>query len=255
MKTSHASLVVRLCSRQSCARAFCGASLQRSHCVSTALRCALSRLHRGTHCVRFALAVRTTAMKVLTKRAARAAVKAVLLGAAEAHRSPPEHSFAEVSWWSFGPKTKALHLRTQVSRVDASPKTKTMDSRGSASECYVGPTTQSLHSRESVLGGGDFCGGEEHRAGVGARSALRKHSHRGCPSVESEANAASSAMRPWCEHRSGGYTKCDLYSMSPRWVPTAATRAPPQEAIARPLAVQQGFSCTDFAGTGAEQLT
>ena len=166
---------VRSCPRQSCARVGCGASLQRSHCVSTALRCSLSRLHRGTHCVRFALAVRTTAMKVLTKRAARAAVKAVLLGAAEARRSPPEHSFAQ-GWFLFAANSKPGCSRKLVPGSHAGPKTK------------------SLHSRESVPGGGDLCGGEEHRAGVGARSALRQHSHRGCLNGESEANKVSSAV-------------------------------------------------------------
>ena len=79
--------------------------------------------------------------------------------------------------------------------------------------------------RESVPGGGDFCGGEEHRAGVGARSALQKLTHRGCPSGESEANAASSAVRPQPEHRSEVDTKCDRHSMSFRRVPAPATRA------------------------------
>ena len=41
-----------------------------------------------------------------------------------------------------------------------------------------------------------LCGAEEHSFHGCARSALRQHSHRGCPSAESEANAASSAMQP-----------------------------------------------------------
>ncbi len=166
----------RWCSRQSCARACCGASLQRSHCVSTSLRCALSRLHRGTRCVRFALYARTTAMRVLTKRAARAAVKAVLLGAAEARRSPPGRTFAE-GWFVVGAK-----------------KTRCPYLSGDVPGRHAGPKTNSPHSRESVPGGGDLCGGEEHRAGVGARSALRQHSHCGCPNGESVANKVSSAV-------------------------------------------------------------
>ena len=117
-------------------------------------------------------------MRVLTKRAARAAVKAVLLGAAQARHNPPEHSFAE-GWFVVGAKKpKCLHSKVSVAGR------------------YLGPKAKSLHSRESVPGGGDLCGGEEHRAGVGARSALRQHSHCGCLNGESEANAASFAMQP-----------------------------------------------------------
>ena len=57
-------------------------------------------------------------------------------------------------------------------------------------------------SRQAVPGRGDLCGGEEHRAGVGAQSALRPHACRSCLSAESEANAASSSARPRIEHRS-----------------------------------------------------
>ena len=41
-----------------------------------------------------------------------------------------------------------------------------------------------------------LCDAEDRTFHGRARSALRQHSHRGCPSVESEANAGSSAMRP-----------------------------------------------------------
>ena len=166
----------RWSTRQSCARACCGASLRWSRCASTSLRYSLSRPHRGTRCVRFALSVRTTAMRMMTKCATRTAVKAPLLGAAEARRGPLGRSFAE-RWFVF----------------------------------FRQKTNNPL-SRESVPGGGDFCGGEERRAGVGARSALRKLTHCGCPSVESEANKASSAVRPRTEHRSA----------------VAAKRRPPQ---------------------------
>ena len=59
-----------------------------------------------------------------------------------------------------------------------------------------------VSSREAVPGGGDFCGDEEHRFKVGARSALRHLTCRGCLSAVSAANVASSAARPWTEHRS-----------------------------------------------------
>ena len=57
--------------------------------------------------------------------------------------------------------------------------------------------------RQAVPGGGDFWGDEKRRAGVGARSALRKLTRRICPSAASAANAASYAARPRTEHRSG----------------------------------------------------
>ena len=149
-------------------------------------------------------------MRMMTKRAARAAVKCPLLGVAEAHRNPPERSFAE-GWFVVG--------------GEVAQKTRDIESRRSVPWGYVGQKTNIPVSRESVPGGGDFCGGEEHRAGVGARSALRKHSHRGCPSGESEANAASSAVRPQPELSGEGYTKCDRHGMSFRRVPAPATRA------------------------------
>ena len=228
-----------LCSRQSCARACCGASLRRSRCASTALRYSLSRPHRGTRCVRFALYARTTAMRMMRKRAARAALKGPFLGVAEAHRSPPERSFAE-RWLVFAANYNAISsLGVAVVR----------ESLGRFFyERYWGlaaASSNAASSRQAVSGGGDFCGGEERSTRVGARSALRNLTHRGCPNGVNEVNKVSSAMRPWCEHRSGVDTKCDRHSMSPRWVPSAATRAPPQEAIARPLAVPQGFSCTN----------
>ncbi len=61
---------------------------------------------------------------------------------------------------------------------------------------------RSWTSRQAVPGRGDLWGGEEHRAGVGARSALRGLTRRGCPSAVSAANVASCAARPQAEHRS-----------------------------------------------------
>ncbi len=132
----------------------------------TALRCSVSRPRRGTH---FASAVvhcaQTTATSQLTKRAARGATSPVLLGAPEALRVLPGRAFAD-----------AL--------------------------VFAGPNP-SCSARRAVPGGGDFCGDEKHRPGVGARSALRQLTRRSCPNVESAANAVSSATRPRAEHRSG----------------------------------------------------
>ena len=68
-----------------------------------------------------------------------------------------------------------------------------------------GPSTanRAAAARRAVRGGGDFCGDEKRRPGVGARSALRQHARRHCLSAVSGANAASLAMRPQAEHRSG----------------------------------------------------
>jgi len=57
-------------------------------------------------------------------------------------------------------------------------------------------------SRQAVPGGGDLCGDEESSHRVGARSALRKLTRRGCSSGARKARAASSAARPCGEHRS-----------------------------------------------------
>ena len=61
--------------------------------------------------------------------------------------------------------------------------------------------TRSSASRQAVPGGGDLWGAEEHSPGVGARSALRKLTHRGCPNGANAVRAVSSAMRPLGEHR------------------------------------------------------
>jgi hypothetical protein len=65
-----------------------------------------------------------------------------------------------------------------------------------------GPSATALLARRAVPGGGDFWGGEERRPSVGARSALRELTRRGCPSAVSGANEASSAARLKAEHRS-----------------------------------------------------
>ena len=75
-------------------------------------------------------------MSQMTKRAARAAMRPVLLGVAEAHRSPPERGFAE-GVLVFG----------------------------------AAKTSDTTFSRQAVPGGGDFFGGEERSNRGGARSA------------------------------------------------------------------------------------
>jgi hypothetical protein len=53
-----------------------------------------------------------------------------------------------------------------------------------------------------VPGAGDFRGGEERRAEVGARSAHPELTRRACLSAVSAANATSCAARPRTEYRS-----------------------------------------------------
>ncbi len=62
--------------------------------------------------------------------------------------------------------------------------------------------TDPASSRRAVPGRGDFCGDEEHSPGVGARSALRPHACRVCPSAARQ-RVASYAARPRGAHRSG----------------------------------------------------
>lgn len=129
------------------------------------LRCSVSRPRRRTrfaHCVRCA---RTTATSQTTMRASRGATSPALLGAPQARPGLPGRAFAGTLVWFATRNTSAA-------------------------------------ARQAVPGGGDLSGGEERRTSVGARSALRKLTRRGCPSVVSEANAASSATRLKAEHRS-----------------------------------------------------
>ena len=137
-------------------------------------------------------AFKQTATSQLTKRAARAATSPALLGAPQARPVLPERAFAA---------TVVVLVRRATARG----------------------------SRQAAPGGGDLCGDEEvsrdsnspedclclangraswpgaackARLGVGARSALRCLTRRGCLSAVSAANVASSAARPRAEHRS-----------------------------------------------------
>ncbi len=161
--------------RPLCARTWCGkgASGQPAaldwggrRFAPTALRCSVSRPRRRTRFVRCAHCAQTTATSQLTIRASRGATSPVLLGAPEARRDLPERAFADTLVLLAGKST-----------------------RGSA--------------RRAVPGGGDFCGDEKRRPGVGARSALRRLTRRSCLNGVSAANAVSSATRPRAEHRSG----------------------------------------------------
>jgi hypothetical protein len=73
-------------------------------------------------------------------------------------------------------------------------------SRRVGARCFE---NQGPGSRRAEPGGGDFWGGEERRRRVGARSALRKHARRICPSAANEVRVASYAARLVAEHHSG----------------------------------------------------
>ena len=214
--------------RQSRVRPGRSASLVRSVLRPTALRCSVLRPRRGTRCVRCALCAQTTATSQLTSRAAREAASPVLLGAPEARCVLGARAFAG-RFAAFG-------------RPESGPRNTDPGTR----------KTKSAASRQPLPGGGDLWGAEEaspgHKQssglfvpgerpghwpgaackaspGVGARSALRHHSHRGCPSAESAANAASSAMRPLGEHRRAvDAFSGDRPSVSPRRAVAGATR-------------------------------
>ena len=98
--------------------------------------------------------------------------------------------------------------------------------------------TPARAARRAVPGGGDFCGDEKHRPGVGARSALRKLTRRSCPNGESAANAVSSATRPRAEHRSG----------------VGAQRRPPQHEPCRGHRLPRRAEAYDRAVTTSERL-
>ena len=158
-------------------------------------RCAPTALRcsvsRPRRRTRFVLCAQTSATSQLTLRAAREAASPALLGAPQARRSLPERAFADTL-------------------VFAASKT-------------------SGTARWAVPGGGDLCGGEERRPSVGARSALRRLTRRGCLSGEGAANAASSATRLKAEHRSVVGAK----RRPPQHEPPAGTvcRAAPRRSI------------------------
>ena len=189
---SCSALNVHVWSRQSRTGTGHSASLERPVLRPAALRCSVLRPRRGTHCVRCALSVRTSTPRVMTSRAAREAASPVLLSAPEARCSLSPRDFAE---------------------------------RGLALGLSPALHTKAIDSRQSVPGAGDLWGAEEHSPGVGARSALRKHSRRGCPNAANAVRVVSSATRPQGAHRRAVGRSTDRPSVSLRRAPTAATRA------------------------------
>ncbi len=161
-------------------------------CAPTVLRCSVSWPVAELTALSSFAPFKQAATSQITKRAARAAtspglagragpggpavrqaqtvlrtvyVRAHLLGAPEAHSSLPARAFA-------------------------------------ATPLLVQRKAKAVPERRAAPGGGDFCGDEERRAEVGARSALRDLTCRSCLSAVSAANEASSAAPPWTEHHS-----------------------------------------------------
>ena len=92
-------------------------------------------------------------------------------------------------------------------------------------------------SRQTVPNGGDLWSDEDRRAGVGARSALRRLTRRSCLSAVSAANEASSAPRPLTENRSavGALRRPRNHEPPPRtaWRDAAALRRPARNTAGR----------------------
>jgi hypothetical protein len=209
--------------------------------ASAATSLSVTRLRRRTHCVRCALSVQTAATSQMTKRASRAAACTPLLGAAEARRSPPGHGFAgdPLGVWSaantglpmtrlvLSEPTQPLHgdhrvLVAPMARLHGGPVVSgAPTSRLGGDPVVFGAsiTHPVPASRQAVAARGDFGGAEERSSKAGARSALRDLTHRSCLSAVSAANAASSAVRPWSEHR----REVGALRRPPPYEPLAAT--------------------------------
>ncbi len=161
--------------------------------AKTSLRCSISWPRRRTHFAHCVRCVRTSATSQLTIRASCGATSPGLAG-----RAGP-----------VGPavrKAQAVH-RTACLRVHllGTPEAlRVLPERAfGGTRALFATRTTSVAARRAVPGGGDFCGDEKRRPGVGVRSTLRCLTRRSCLNGVSAANAVSSATRPQGEHRSG----------------------------------------------------
>ncbi len=159
----------------------------------TALCSSVSRPRRRTRYVRFAHTAQTAAASQLLIRAARGGRKPWPCRPRQprrAGRSPGTNSPLDCSC----PGSPARRSRSAPQPA----RTRLCES------VWLSPRkTTAGTARQAVLGGGDFCGDEQHRPGLGARSAHPHLTRRGCLSGVSEANVASSAARARTEQRSG----------------------------------------------------
>jgi hypothetical protein len=94
-------------------------------------------------------------------------------------------------------------LRTPSARLGTPEMYRNRSGRPFADRsCFFLAENRTVGARQGAPGGGDFWGDEQHRPGVGARSAHPKLTRRVCLSGVSAANAASSAARPQAEQHS-----------------------------------------------------
>ncbi len=99
------------------------------------------------------------------------------------------------------PADVSVTPRTCLAKQDLSPVPACMHGRVRGSPDPDLPNTKCPASRQAQPGGGDFWSAEERSSRVGARSALRHHSGRGCPNEAPAGRVVSSAARPSGEHR------------------------------------------------------
>ncbi len=160
--------------------------------AQTSLRCSVSWPRRRTHFAHCVRCVQTSATSQLTIRASRGATSPGLAG-----RAGP-----------VGPAVRKAQAvpRTACARAHllGAPEARPVlpERAFAGTRALFATRTTSVAARRAVPGGGDFCGDEKRRPGVGARSALRELTRRNCLSGVSAANAASFATRPQAEHRS-----------------------------------------------------
>jgi hypothetical protein len=165
----------------------------RSALRADSLRCSVAwpcRRTRFAHCVRCA---QTGAASQITRRAARAG------------HTPWPVQAAPGQWPGRSPGTGS----PLDCPCPGSPSRRQADARRqppghTCAENRGGPRREAhaLQRGRRWVGEGHQGGGEQRRAGVGARSALRDLTCGACLSAESEANAASCAARPRTEQRS-----------------------------------------------------
>ena len=159
---------------------------------------------RRTHFACFAALRSNRRRQVSSRSALRArATSPVLLSASEAPSDLPGRAFAETLVVFVG-KDNTMVLSERALALRGQPSTVT--------------------AWQAVPGRGDFWGGEEHSAWVGARSALRKLTRGRCLNGASAASIVSSTARPMREHRSAVGVPADCPSMSPCRVSPAEPR-------------------------------
>ena len=136
------------------------------------------------HCVR---CIQTAATRQSLKRAARAATSPGLAG-----RAGPAGPAVR--------KAQTVHRTVCVrAHLLGAPEARhVLHTPAFADSAVVfGRNTTQRAARRAVPGRGDLWGGEERSAEVGARSAIRDLTRRGCLSAAPEGRVASSATRPW----------------------------------------------------------